>query len=159
MPGTKIGSLSAYLASAWTETGDIAALNIHFAGTADVEWFDDRKPDKYQITITLQTSPRLGMYSSGRVMTAGFRPIYELNCWKRIPPGSNRGSVYAGNVERMMAEVVRVFVKGHPDYGGSLTPFGGVFPLDDGRPITVNIEEFQPMELRYRVLLEATRYV
>lgn len=152
-----IGSLSEYLAAAWSLTGDLAAWNIHFPGTVNEDWYEERLNSRKQISITHLVSPRIGQYSSGLVMSSSFLTRYEVNVWVPIRPGAD-GTVEADQVIQLCEEVSRVFLKGHPNYGGSLTPFGGVFPITQGRPMTLEVEEHTPMMLRYQVVLEATRH-
>ena len=152
-----IGTLSNYLASAWSLTGDLAVANIHFPGTVNEDWYEERFPDMKQISITPLVSPRIGQYATGQTMYATYHMHFEANCWAPIRAGAS-GTAEIDQAHRMREEVVRVFLKGHPSYGGSLTPFGGVFPRDSGRPLTLQIEEHTPFMVRYQVVLEATRH-
>jgi hypothetical protein len=152
-----IGSLSEYLASAWSLTGGLDSYLIHFPGTVNEDWYEERLLNRKQISITQLVSPRIGQYSSGQVMSASFLSRFEVNVWVPIRPGAD-GSAEADQAIVMCEEVARVFLKGHPNYGGSLTPFGGVFPITQGRPMTLEVEEHTPMLLRYQLLIEATRH-
>ena len=87
--------------------------------------------------------------TSGSV-TAFYRPTYVVNVWVQIPQGES-GTYESQIAENMRKEIARVFRTGFPTYGGSLTPFKLVLPLDDGK--VRNDPNMIPVVVRYELTL------
>jgi len=150
---TLVGTLNLFLQKEWTATPTVA--NIKFSE----DWWNSRYPDMPQISISEIASPKLESYSSGGTLSYKYKPMYTVNVWQQIPRGAD-GTVEMANVEAMRLEVARVFRANFSGtattaYGGSLSPFGPVLPLDYGRRL--HELEKEPRMLRYEITLWATR--
>jgi len=98
---------------------------------------------------------RFGYTQHGGTLAIRHRDQYVVNAWSRIIAGGV-GTQELQNVNDMRLEIANVFRRGQADsYGGSLSPFGVVLPLDAGVPR----HEFDktPRLLRYELTLVATR--
>ena len=83
------------------------------------------------------------------------RPLYAVNCWKRVPAGAE-GTKEIDIVEQMREEVCEAFRREFPTYGGSLSPFGVALPSDKGIPR--HEMSIAPRTLRYEVTIVATEH-
>lgn len=129
-------------------------------GTADIywseEWYNTRKAEYPQITVTPLTSPLLQRFKDSAEMKQLHRNLYLINCWVKVRAGGD-GSAELTQAGSLCHEAAKVFLEGIENgYGGSLSPWGAVLPLDKGIPR--HDLEVQPRIYRYEVTIVATEH-
>lgn len=145
------GTLIEFLKSAWTLASPLGTAEIYWSE----EWYNNAKDEYPQITVTSITEPSLQRFRGHNSMGALMRPLYAINCWKRLPAGKD-GTLELTMVEQMREEVCEAFRREFPSYGGSLSPFGVALASDKGIPRhELNIA---PRTLRYQVTVVATEH-
>lgn len=148
---TNLGTLIEFLKAAWTLAAPLGTADIYWSE----EWYNTAKDEYPQITVTPITEPKLQRFRGATSMGIVNRPLYSVNCWKRVPAGAE-GTVEINMVEQMRKEVYESFRRNFPTYGGSLSPFGVVLPSNKGIPRhELNIT---PRTMRYEVIVVATEH-
>lgn len=148
---TNQGTLIEFMKAAWTLASPLGTAEIYWSE----EWYNNRKDEYPQITVTPITEPELQRFRGATSMGVMTRPLYMINCWKRVPDGAD-GTKELDMVEQMRKEVFESFRRNFPDYGGSLSPFGVVLPTDKG--ISRHELNITPHTLRYEVVVMATEH-
>ena len=118
---TLAGSLSALLEDNWSLTGDLRKVKISF-GT---DWYD-KSNVKPQVVVSPLASPYGQFFGTS---TVTLHHTFVVNCWLRIPRGSN-GSTEKTNIESIRQEVFDL-VNGNRHGINSLDI---IVPLDEGTP-------------------------
>ena len=149
---TSCGSLLAFIKNEWALAAPVAKTDISW-GTY---WFNARKMEYPQITISDLAAPVFERYRSGSVdLDFRTRPTYRLNVWNRVPVGAP-GTQQNQNVDDMRREVARILKHGiDTDFGGSLGDLHFAIPRDFGTPL--HELEIEPKFLRYEMTLVGTR--
>ena len=148
---TNQGTLIEFLKSAWTLASPLGTAEIYWSE----EWYTNRKDEYPQITVTPITEPKLQRFRGASSMGLLMRPLFAVNCWKRLPAGKE-GTAELDLVECMREEVCECFRRNFLNYGGSLSPFGVVLPSDKGIPR--HEMKIMPRTLRYEVQIVATEH-
>ena len=148
---TNQGTLINFLKEAWTLASPLGTAEIYWSE----EWYNTRKDEYPQITVTPITEPNLQRFRGHNSIGQLYRPLFAVNCWKRVPAGAD-GTLDLDMVEKMRDEVCEAFRREFPTYGGSLSPFGVVLPEDKGIPR--HELSVAPRTLRYQVTILATEH-
>jgi len=145
------GTLLAYLQSKWSLAVPPATDITWREG-----WFDSQYAHRLQVTCTPLTEPVFQRFRGTAKMYLVNRPIYLFNVWRMIDRGM-QGDTQLGSVLAITKEIYECFRKGFADnYGGSLSPFGVVLPMDKGVPHhSLNVT---PRVFRYEVTVIATEH-
>ena len=80
---TNQGTLLAYMQKAWTESSPVGTADIYWSE----EWYDTRKAEYPQITVSPLTEPVLQRFRSTTDMKLLTRPLWNINCWFKVPVG------------------------------------------------------------------------
>lgn len=146
---TREGSLLEFVKSSWGLSTPV--------GTADIVWsegwFNPLFPYSPQLTVSPLVSPKITAMNSSGSLTFRYEHDFLVNLWNQIPPGSS-GTTEVYAVEAMRKEVARVLRTGIVNaYGGSLSPFTSVLPIDMG---VVRHDPLKtPRVLRYEITVQA----
>lgn len=149
---TVCGTLLEFLKADWALSAPLGTANIYWSE----EWFNSRKIEYPQITVTPISSPIAERFShAGTLRTFRHHDTYAVNLWHKVKRGGP-GTAEVDKIEDMRREVARVFADGHrTNWGGSLSPLRICLPIDDGVPR--HELETEPRILRYELTLVATR--
>lgn len=149
---TICGTLLEFLKIDWSLSAPLGTANIHWSE----EWFNSKKIEYPQITVTPITSPITERFShAGTLNIFRSHDTYVVNVWHKVKVGGP-GTAEVENVEDMRREVRRVFADGHrTNWGGSLSPLRICLPVNDG--VARHELDVEPRILRYELTLVATR--